>query len=218
MMTNKILRVLGWALPILAMTGGSFATYSQFTRMKAAEEARAAADREVDDAGETLAGARRRAQSTKLRASAPAVEGEGVLFLEDLRRRAAATNVKVSSWRGGVAPVAANQAPGTPAAPPPPEPGAAPMPEDPRTALLARLSRVTSEIVLTGSYRDLRDFLDGFSRSTRLYTISSAEWERAPSDEPGTVLTMSVSRYVETPAPTPTAPAAPATSVATTPP
>ncbi|HEY0866627.1 MAG TPA: hypothetical protein VGE01_04590 [Fimbriimonas sp.] len=185
-MNPQLLRILGWAIPVICMAGGSYATYSQYSRLQTAKESQAAAELDRKRAEDALTLARKQVEEAGRYAAEPSTDFEGTLFLNDLRLRAQKAGVQIASWKTTTAPASAGAGS-----------------DEKRAKLLEGIDRVSSELVLDGSYQAGRAFVEDLTRTERLYTINSARWNRGA--EGGTQLTITVSRYVMKPsASTPT--------------
>jgi hypothetical protein len=164
------------------MAGGAYATYSQYLRLQNARQEMASAEIDMKRSQDALTIARKQVEEAGRYAAVPSTDFEGTLFLNDLRVRADKAGTQIQSWRTTSAPAA--QVAGS----------SAPNADACATDLLQGIDRVTSDLVLQGSYQSGRAFIEDLTRTSRLYTINNVRWARG--DDGDTQLSVTVSRYV----------------------
>ena len=178
-------RMLGWAVPTVCMAVAAILIFRQNGALQDAQSKRNHAEQLAQSA--TMEKSMVDRQEVEHRyAAADASSIEEPLFLEDLRSRARQCGVTIASWTSQAKQYGGADSPSGQVA----SSGGA------DANLLKGITKISCSLSLAGQYSALRTFLEGLTRSDRLYTVSDVNWSRA---EEGTTLTVTLARYVGPP-------------------
>ena len=177
------LRILGWVIPILCMTVGGWFVYkeqqaflvaSDATRQSHRDAEKVAAEKKMYD---ELPPSRRYASVE----DKPQEETE---FLNYIRTRSQADGVIFDKWLSQTIEYGKDKLS---------------QPKDDKTAALIKgIRKKSGSCSLTGTYSNIRNLIGELESNDRLFTMSGLTWTTAKT---GTVLSMTLSRYVSPPKP-----------------
>ncbi len=176
-MSLERFRVLGWVIPILCTATSGFFIYRENSAFNQASEDRNKARIEAQQALqeqkliETL-------PEEKKYATVEASPTEEYTFVTSLRSMAVKCNTKVSSWTSD----SSEQ---------PREGNQKGQQEDP---LMKGIVKISANLLLQGSYSNIRTMISTLETSDRLLTLSNLVWTREANDS--TSLALKVTRYV----------------------
>lgn len=174
-------RILGWLVPAICFAVAAAVIFAKHTAFTAKQTELDAASLKLSAARTTKAELDRKLPD-RWYASVPATSMEETLFLNELRERMHSTGVILIQWTSKV------QSYGVTASGQPDLAGGE------NAALLKGITRVDCDLTVGGQYTAIRQFIDGLTKSDRLFALHNVNWNR--SDKTTNLLTLSLSRYV----------------------
>jgi len=182
-MKPDALRIMGWVIPLLCMAIAGWTLLRDNQELGAASDATKQAHR-INEEKAKEKSLYDHQEPMHRYAAVDDVPLEETAFLNDMRTRMAADHVTFERWMSQSIEYGKDKL--------------AVKMDDKTAALLKGIRRIGSTLTLTGSYGDIRKFLGELESSDRLFTLTNLTWNAAKE---GTILTMTVSRYVAPPAP-----------------
>jgi hypothetical protein len=181
--TTSLYRVMSIAAPILCVGIAIGMSSYEMMHVRAVEQ-KTADVRAANTEARSLIDSIQKSGACGYLATVPDTRDEQVQFVDTIRKTADACHVKLTQWASTTVNTLG-------------------VPEAADPALKEALTRVqpaANQIGLTGSYSDIRAFIQQMLSQDRLVTISSVKWIRA-AKPPETAVSMIVTRYVMMTAP-----------------
>ncbi|MCW3095380.1 MAG: hypothetical protein JWL77_998 [Chthonomonadaceae bacterium] len=167
-----------FAIPIACIGLASGLNVYEMRRMEKLGTKLKATETEITEARQLIAGVEKRGKAGFI-ALVPDTPQEQIDFVSSLRSTAAQCHVSLTRW-GTAAAVTITAADGT----------SQRLKDD-----LAKVTPITNEITVAGSYDQVRAFLYSLTQQERLVTLAGVRWERA-AIPPQTTLNLRLTRYV----------------------
>jgi len=169
-----------FAIPIACIGLTSGLNVFEMRRLQTLDAQLKATNLEINEARQLIAGVEKRGKAGFI-AIVPDTPQEQIAFVGALRATAARCHVTLTRW--GTAPLVTITVPdGTP---------------EKLKGDLGKVTPISNEITVTGSYDQVRALLYNLTQQERLVTLAGIKWARA-SDPPNTTLNFRITRYVGT--------------------
>ncbi len=180
-MKPKVLRAIRWIMPSAGVIISTIVLCNSQLKLDEAKAKKDGAEKALAAAEQAREQALNMGNRSRFAAEA-VTPNEEAKFLDGLKRHVNASGASIIKWTSKTdtyMPALENES----------KPGADPV--------LVGLTRVTSQLSLSGEYETLRAFLHAISKSHRLYTFQDIRWNR---ERGACLLSLSLSRYVAPPA------------------
>jgi len=182
-MKPDALRTLGWVIPMLCMGVAGWTLYKHNRDLTAAATARDQAQRTLENLAKELKVQQGTPPGNRF-AAADDLPLEETAFLNYLRTRFGANGVTLDTWSSLSTEYGKDKSTAL---------------KDERTiALLKGIRKISSTLTLKGPYSNIRRVLGEMESTDRLYTLTNTTWNSAKD---GTIVTLTLSRYVAPAAP-----------------